>query len=66
MQVPAHTVPHPPQLFGSVSSSTHAFEQQVLPPPHEFPSAIAGVNDVVLVAGTHAWHAFDGFGEPAG
>jgi hypothetical protein len=28
--------------------------------------AIVLVNDVVLVAGAHVWHAFDGFGEPAG
>jgi hypothetical protein len=66
LQVPAHRVPQPPQLFASVCSLTHAFEQQVLPPPHELPSAIVLVNDVVLVAGAHVWHALDGLGAPAG
>jgi hypothetical protein len=64
--VPAQTVPQPPQLFGSVCSLTHEYEQHVLPPPHDVPSARALVKDVVLVAGVHVWQAFDGLGEPAG
>jgi hypothetical protein len=61
-----HTIPHAPQLFGSVRSLMHAYEQHVLLPPHELPSATVLVNDVVLVAGAHVWHRLEGLAEPAG
>ena len=33
------TLPHVPQLFGSVCRSTHDEVQHVLPPPHALPQA---------------------------